>query len=143
MDRACAFPDRTVRLKYHLEPISIGGYISIMTWFVLEHPDFVKDRETVPCEICDRLNAVILLLERYRPRLGRPHVDTLTGSSHANMKEIRLKEQGVWRFAFAFDEERNAVVLVGGNKQGKNQKRFYAKLIATADQRFDDWLDAE
>ena len=54
-----------------------------------------------------------------------------------------MSEQGVWRFAFAFDEERNAVVLVGGNKQGKNQKRFYNGLIATADQRLDEWLDAE
>ena len=59
------------------------------------------------------------------------------------MKEICVSEQGVWRFAFAFDEERNAVILVGGNKQGKNQKRFYEGLIATADQRLDEWLDAE
>lgn len=54
-----------------------------------------------------------------------------------------MNEQGVWRFAFAFDEERNAVVLVGGNKQGKNQKRFYKSLIATADERFSEWLEAE
>ena len=114
-----------------------------MTWAVLEHPDFVEERETLPDEVCDKLDAVILLLEQYGPQLGRPHVDTLAGSAHANMKEICLKEHGVWRFAFAFDEERNAVVLVGGNKQGKNQKRFYKSLIAIADQRFDEWLDAE
>lgn len=114
-----------------------------MTWAVLDHPDFVEERETLPAEVCDKLDAVILLLEQYGPQLGRPHVDTLAGSGHANMKEIRVKEQGVWRFAFAFDEERNAVVLVGGNKQGKNQKRFYKSLIATADERFDEWLEAE
>ena len=91
----------------------------------------------------DKLDAVVLLLERYGPRLGRPHVDTLIGSTHANMKEIRVKEQGVWRFAFAFDTQRNAVVLVGGDKQEKNQRRFYTALIATADARFNDWLDAE
>ncbi len=72
-------------------------------------------------------------------QLGRPYIDTLTDSSYANMKEIRLRGQGVWRFAFAFDVKRNAVVLVGGNKQGKNRKRFYAELVATADRRFDDW----
>lgn len=114
-----------------------------MTWAVLDHPDFVEERETLPAEVCDKLDAVILLLEQYGPQLGRPHVDTLVGSGHANMKEIRVNEQGVWRFAFAFDEERNAVVLVGGNKQGKNQKRFYKSLIATADERFDEWLEAE
>ena len=114
-----------------------------MTWAVLDHPDFVEERETLPAEVCDKLDALILLLEQYGPQLGRPHVDTLVGSGHANMKEIRVNEQGVWRFAFAFDEERNAVVLVGGNKQGKNQKRFYQSLIATADERFDEWLEVE
>ena len=59
------------------------------------------------------------------------------------MKELRFKLEGVWRFAFAFDPERNAVMLVGGNKEGKNQKRFYKQLIATADDRFDDWLEAD
>lgn len=114
-----------------------------MTWSVLEHPDFVQEREDLPEGIQDRLDAVILLLEQYGPQLGRPHVDTLAGSDHANMKEIRVKGQGVWRFAFAFDEERHAVVLVGGDKQGKNQKRFYKALIAIADRRFDEWLEAE
>ena len=110
---------------------------------VLEHPDFIEERETLPDELCDKLNAVILLPEQNGPRLRRPHVDTLAGSAHANMKEIRVKEQGVWRFAFAFDKERNAVVLVGGNKRGKNRKRFYKSLMATADERFDEWLEAE
>ena len=114
-----------------------------MIWAVVEHPDFVEEREIFPDEVCDKLDAVILLLEQYGPRLGRPYIDTLNGSGHANMKEMRVKEQGVWRFAFAFDEERNAVVLVGGNKQGKNQKRFYKSLIATADARFDEWLEAQ
>lgn len=76
-----------------------------MTWSVLEHPDFVEEREALPEEVQDKLDAVILLLEQYGPQLGRPHVDTLAGSAHANMKEIRVKGQGVWRFAFAFDTE--------------------------------------
>ena len=45
-------------------------------------------------------------------RLGRPEVDTLEGSKHANMKELRVKVLKVqWRFAFAFDPARKAVVL--------------------------------
>ena len=63
-----------------------------MTWAVLEHPDFVEERETFPDEVCDKLDAVILLLEQYGSQLGRPHVDTLAGSGHANMKKIRVKE---------------------------------------------------
>ena len=85
----------------------------------------------------------MLALEKTGPQLGRPLVDTLKGSKHANMKEMRFKTNGVWRFAFAFDMYRNAVILIGGNKQGENQKRFYRELIGMADQRFDDWLSAE
>jgi hypothetical protein len=52
------------------------------------------------------------------------------------MKELRFRLDGLWRFAFAFDPQRKAIVLTGGNKQGANQKRFYAELISVADRRF-------
>lgn len=49
------------------------------------------------------------MLEAFGPQLGRPKVDTLTGSKHANMKELRFDAaDGVWRVAFAFDPERTA-----------------------------------
>ena len=31
-------------------------------------------------------------------------------------------------------------ILCGGDKQGKDQRFFYKRLIAKADARFDDWL---
>lgn len=58
------------------------------------------------------------------------------------MKEIRFKAaDGVWRFAFAFDPHRQAVVLCGGDKSGASEKRFYKSLIKIADARFSSWLD--
>ena len=114
-----------------------------MSWVVYEHPEFVEEREALPEPVQDRLTAVILAIEEHGPDLGRPLVDTLAGSSHGNMKEVRFRQDGLWRFAFAFDLARNAVVLVGGNKEGENQKRFYQRLIRIADRRFDDWLDAK
>jgi hypothetical protein len=38
----------------------------------------------------DELLAVMGLLEQFGPQLSRPHVDTLKGSRHANMKELRF-----------------------------------------------------
>jgi len=38
-----------------------------------------------------------------------------------------------WRFAFAFDPERKAVILCGGAKSGVSQKLFYKQLIDLAD----------
>jgi len=68
-------------------------------------------------------------------------VDTLKGSKHANMKELRFGWEGeVWRVAFAFDPVRQAVLLVGGDKGGTDQRRLYKHLIALADARFDGHL---
>jgi len=90
----------------------------------------------------DELLAHALLLRDFGPGLGRPTVDTLKGSKHANMKEMRFAWAGeVWRVAFAFDPDRQAVLLVGGDKGGADQRRFYQRLIAVADERFDGHLD--
>jgi hypothetical protein len=87
------------------------------------------------------LAACLILLREFGPALKRPHCDTLTGSRHANMKELRfVADDGVWRVAFAFDPKRSAIMLVAGDKSGVSQKRFYKKLIATADDRFDSHL---
>ena len=44
------------------------------------------------------------------------------------------------RVAFAFDPDRKAVLLVGGDKSGGSERRFYRQLIAKAEERFDDHL---
>jgi len=59
------------------------------------------------------------------------------------MKELRFQIEGVWRVAFAFDPQRQAILLVAGNKQGKNQKKFYQDLIRKADTRFSDYLKSQ
>ena len=76
-------------------------------------------------------------LAYYGPRLGRPHVDTLKGADHANLKELRFDAAGgVWRVAFVFDPNRHAILLVAGNKAGVSEDRFYKRLIAQADRRY-------
>lgn len=53
------------------------------------------------------------------------------------MKELRFDWAGeVWRIAFAFDPKRQAVLLVGGDKAGVDQKRFYRLFIKLADERY-------
>jgi hypothetical protein len=85
--------------------------------------------------------AKVELLKILGPTLGRPHADTLNGSKHANMKELRADTADqVLRVAFAFDPDRAAILLVAGNKAGVSQKRFYKRLIAKADELFDAHL---
>jgi hypothetical protein len=89
----------------------------------------------------NELLAQARLIEQFGPTLGRPTVDTLNGSAHANMKELRFYvDNGVWRIAFAFDPQRKAILLVGRNKSGVNERRFYKQLISDADARFDAHL---
>lgn len=112
-----------------------------MKWRVEFHDDFFKEFQALHEDVQDSLVAKAKLLEAFGPKMGRPHVDTLIGSSHANLKELRIDvKNGVWRFAFAFDPERKAILLVGGDKKGKNQARFYKDLIKKADNRFDNYL---
>src|SRR5882724_10933941 len=87
------------------------------------------------------LIAKVELLKLMGPKLARPHADTLNGSKHANMKELRADTADkIMRVAFAFDPERAGILLVAGDKSGVGQKRFYKKLIAKADALFDAHL---
>lgn len=84
------------------------------------------------------LIAKVNLLKLLGPKLSRPHADTLNGSKHANMKELRANTADkVLRVAFAFDPERIGILLIAGDKSGVSQKRFYKRLIAKADDLFD------
>ena len=114
-----------------------------MPWVVNLHVQFVPEFEALDEVVQDELLAHIVVLETFGPQLGRPRVDTLTGSRHANMKELRFDAvDGVWRFAFAFDPARRAMVLCGGDKSGGSQRRFHRQLIDKADARFDAHLAA-
>ena len=103
--------------------------------------EFIQEFEDLPRPVQNELLAHSLLLQRFGPQLGRPRVDTLKGSRHARMKELRFSAAGgEWRVAFAFDPRRKALVLVAGDKSGVGEARFYRELIRKADARFDAHL---
>ncbi len=112
-----------------------------MRWEVEFHEDFDPEFDTLPEDVQSELRSHALLLEQFGPQIGRPRVDTLRGSRHANMKELRFDAaDGVWRVAFAFDPKRKAVLLIAGDKSGGGERKFYRQLIAKADERFDEHL---
>jgi transcriptional regulator with XRE-family HTH domain len=113
-------------------------------WEVLVAEEFELEFHALHTGVQDEILALSLLLRKLGPQLGRPRVDTLKNSRHANMKELRFSVQGaVWRVAFAFDPKRRAVLLLAGDKSGGSERRFYRELIRKADDRFDahfnDW----
>ena len=112
-----------------------------MQWEVRFADEFEPEFDELPEMVQDELLAKARLLETFGPDLGRPHVDTLNDSRHANIKELRFTaSNGVWRVAFAFDPDRHAILLVAGDKAGVKERRFYRQLLALADKRFDQHL---
>ena len=112
-----------------------------MAWVVAIGDEFEPEFYALPEEVQEEILALALLLQQFGPQLGRPRADTLDGSRHANMKELRFAAaDGEWRVAFAFDPKRKAILLVAGDKSGGSQKRFYRDLIKKADERFDAHL---
>lgn len=110
-------------------------------WKVLLCDAFEDEFFELSEAVQDELAAMVLLLRAVGPELSRPHADTLNGSRHANMKELRFKaDGGVWRVAFAFNPKRSAILLIAGDKAGVSEKRFYKRLIVKADKRYDDHL---
>ena len=81
------------------------------------------------------------ILKQLGPALPRPHADTLKGSKHSNLKELRANTPNhVLRIAFAFDPARAGILLIGGDKSGMSQSLFYKRLIAKADRLYDEHL---
>lgn len=109
-----------------------------MSWAVEIGDEFEPEFDALRADVQTEILALARLLQQFGPQLGRPRVDTLKGSSHANMKELRFAAaDGEWRVAFAFDTKRKAILLVAGDKSGGSEKRFYRELIRKADERFD------
>ena len=88
--------------------LGVGWVVEIGDEF---KPEFFALKEDVQSEIL----ALSRLLQQFGPQLGRPRVDTLNGSRHANMKELRFSAaDGEWRVVFAFDRKRRAILLAAG-----------------------------
>jgi hypothetical protein len=100
--------------------------------------DFRHDYRGLPKEVQQKICEKVNILD---PLLGRPNVDTLAGSDHKKMKELRFDAAGgVWRVAFAFDHDRRAILLAADDKSGQSEKQFYARLIEKADRRYNRYL---
>ena len=77
----------------------------------------------------------VLLLRQYGPNLPRPYADVLRGSKkYKNLKElINQTQQHVLRVSYYFDSVIEAFLLIGGDKKGKDQDKFYKDLIAESE----------
>jgi hypothetical protein len=93
-------------------------------------------------ELGDPIEDAIDQLAEQGPALGRPLVDRIHSSRHLhNLKELRPRVPGEAeiRLLFIFDYEREAIILVGGDKAGSWNK-WYDTAIPLAERRYDEWV---
>lgn len=110
-------------------------------WTVIMHPAVSEWLTTLDDDTYQQVIAAVRELRDEGPALSRPLADTLKGSRHKNMKELRPGSSGrsKVRVLFAFDRQRQAILLVAGDKAG-NWDRWYKQMIPLADDRFDEHL---
>jgi hypothetical protein len=114
-------------------------YTERMAWEVEYTDQFGQWYRELDERSRDRVVAAVEILEEQGPGLGRPFVDTVKGSRHANMKELRPRG-GSLRILFAFDPRRMAILLIGGDKTNRWQA-WYREFIPIADRLYDEHLE--
>lgn len=108
-----------------------------MGWTILISEEFEEWFRKLPQKHKSAITIDLEVLRHFGPMLGRPHVDQIKGSTYPNMKELRTKiSHHVYRSLFAFDPKRQAIILCGGDKKGKDQEKFYKRLVTKADRIF-------
>lgn len=110
-----------------------------MPWEVEFTDQFEEWWESLTEEQQEVLDARVSLLAEGGPALGRPTVDHVQSSRHANMKELRASSDGALRVLFAFDPRRTALLLIGGNKSGQWDE-WYRAAVPIADDLFGEHL---
>lgn len=89
----------------------------------------------------ESVRASVKLLADLGPSLPFPHSSSVTQSRHGNMRELRIQHAGrPYRVLYAFDPRRCAILLIGGDKAGKD--RWYDEYVPVADRLYEEHLEA-
>jgi hypothetical protein len=89
----------------------------------------------------DKVEEALDELAACGPQLGRPLVDRIHSSKIHNLKELRPRVPGSAqvRLLFVFDQDREAIVLVAGDKAGR-WSAWYTEAIQLAEERYAAYL---
>lgn len=84
------------------------------------------------------IDRVVDLLEERGVALGFPYSSAVE-SSRVALRELRIQHQGQpLRIFYAFDPRRQAVLLIGGDKTGRD--RFYEETVPSAERIWEEYL---
>ncbi len=112
-------------------------------WEVEYTDEFEEWWNDLDADAQEDIDVIVRLLEAVGPALTRPYADTVKGSRYPNMRELRVQSQGrPIRILYAFDPRRTAILLIGGDKTGLTDERFYGTYVPIADRLYTEHLEA-
>ena len=110
-------------------------------WAVEGTDEFAAWYDTLTPEQQDAIEGRIELLQERGPSLRRPTVGDIETSEYApQMKELRCSKDGALRILFIFDPRRTAILLLGGNKEGR-WEAWYREAVPEADRLYTAYLN--
>lgn len=111
-----------------------------MAWEVEYTDEFGAWWDTLIEEEQDSIDAIVGLLESLGPALPYPYSSDVRSSRHGQMRELIIQHAGdPYRVLYAFDPRRTAVLLIGGNKAGRD--RWYEEFVPVADRLYDEHIE--
>ncbi len=126
--------------EYSIDGMFHEDYYTNMEWEVEYTDEFGSWWDTLSEEEQISIDAVVRLLERFGPALGYPYSSAIQTSRHSNLRELRIQHGGrPLRALYAFDPRRTAILLIGGDKTGKDN--WYKSYVPVADRLYDEHID--
>ena len=114
----------------------------VARWDVEYTDEFEVWWNALDAEAQEDIDVIVHLLEAVGPALTRPHADTVKGARYRNMRELRVQSQGrPIRILYVFDPRRTAILLIGGDKTGLTDERFYGTFIPIAERLYGEHLE--
>lgn len=114
----------------------MGAIITDVAWEVEFTDEFEEWWHTLSESEQGKVDARVTLLMERGPHLGFPFSSQVQTSRFPAMRELRAQAGGdPLRMLYAFDPQRTAILLLGGDKTGDN--RWYEINVPIADRLFD------
>ncbi len=129
------------KLSGYVDDIFHISYIPYVEWGVEYTDEFESWWEGLTEAEQEDVSATIELLEVKGPQLPFPYSSGINGSKHSHMRELRIQHHGrPYRVLYAFDPRRMAILLIGGDKTGKDE--WYDENVPIADRLYDEHIKA-
>ena len=112
-----------------------------MAWEVEVTDEFVRWYDGLSEREQERIGVIIDELSEKGPHLTYPKSSGIRGPGLSHLRELRIQVGGrPFRIFYAFDPRQTAILLVGGDKTGVSDRRFYARYLPSSNRLYNEYI---